>query len=255
MTDELLVVNGLAGGYDGLAMVADISFTIETGDLIALIGPNGAGKTTLMGTLAGLNPALAGSITCGGSDLTRQPARRRARAGITLVPEGRHLFSGLTVRENLELGASAVPQGKKEAIDLVVDLFPALVPLLDRPSGALSGGEQQMCAIGRGLMARPRLLMIDELSLGLAPVVVSHLLRSVERIHRELKLAVMFVEQDAAVALATAERAIVISRGRVVMEGDAALVKAHQPALERAFLGVYDETGEAERAFSAARHA
>lgn len=236
----LLDVEGLTTGYGDVTVTDRLTFDITEGEMTALMGANGAGKTATMLAIMGINPVLRGTIRLAGEDIGRLPAPQRVRRGVSLVLEGRRLFPALTVRENLELARSAVGRRGSERFDAIMELFPPLVNLLDRPSGALSGGEQQMCALGRGLMGEPRLLLVDELSLGLAPRIVDTLLDAVTRIHRELNTTMLFVEQDTERALSVAERAIVLSRGRKVLDGPAAEVVARRAELEDAFLGLVD---------------
>lgn len=236
----LLEVQDLTTGYGDVAVTDGLSFEIAAGEMTALMGANGAGKTATMLAIMGINPATRGAIRLAGEDITRQPAPARVRQGLSLVLEGRRLFPALSVRENLELARSAVGRRGNERFDAVMELFPPLLKLLDRPSGALSGGEQQMCALGRGLMGEPRLLLVDELSLGLAPRIVDTLLDAVTRIHRDLDTTMLFVEQDTERALSVAERAIVLSRGHKVLDGPAADVVARRAELEDAFMGLVD---------------
>src|SRR5437870_1068046 len=210
---------------------------IARGELIALVGANGAGKSTLLGTLSGLVRARAGRIAISGRDITNARPEAVVKAGISHVPQGRRLFDTMSVEKNLRLGAYARRDGDIDA-DLanVIEYFPALKDKLKREAGTLSGGEQQMVAIGRGLMARPRLLMVDELSLGLAPKIVDHLIEVVREINRE-GTALILVEQDVLVALDAADRAYVLENGRVVLSGAAAEVK-EDPGVRRAYLGL-----------------
>jgi branched-chain amino acid transport system ATP-binding protein len=243
-TEPLLELHAVSSGYEGSRaewdrpVIAGLDLRIEQGELVTLLGPNGSGKSCVLLALAGLLKITGGSIEFRGADVTRMPAEIRARSGISLVPEGRRLFAGMTVRENLRLAATSLGRSEADGIALVIDLFPQLRGLLDKTAGSLSGGEQQMCAIGRGLMARPSLLMIDELSLGLAPVVVERLIEAVKRVNRELGITVLFVEQGAELAIDVAERVVVLSLGRKVFDASAAEAVASRDTIERAYLGL-----------------
>ena len=234
----LLRVAGLTSGYGDLAATRDLSFDVHEGELAALMGSNGAGKTATLLAVMGVNSVHSGSVQVSGRDVTRLAVTKRVREGVSLVLEGRRLFPALTVRENLEIAGSASGHPVEERLERVLELFPLLPPLMERPAGALSGGEQQACALGRGLMAHPRLLLVDELSLGLAPVVVDALLDALTRVHAEFGATVLFVEQNTDRALSVAERAIVLSRGEKVLDGPASEIAARRDELERAFLGV-----------------
>jgi branched-chain amino acid transport system ATP-binding protein len=234
----LLRVTELSSGYGDLAATHSLSFDVHEGDLAALMGANGAGKTATLLAIMGVNDVHSGAVEFAGEDITRVKVTARVKRGISLVLEGRRLFPALTVRENLEIAGSASGHRGSDRFEQVLELFPLLVKLLDRPAGALSGGEQQACALGRGLMARPRLLLVDELSLGLAPVVVDDLLQALRRVHAEFGATVMFVEQDTDRALSVAQRAIVLSRGEKVLDGPVAEIQSRRDELERAFLGI-----------------
>jgi len=238
VTTELLRLRGLFVGYGDVPVLRNVHLTVGPGECVALIGANGAGKSTLLRTIAGLLPAQRGSIGWCGADVTASPAAARVRAGVALVPEGKHLFRGMTVRDNLLMGAYTRGDRRQIERDLerVFTLFPALGGLTGRISGTLSGGEQQMCSIGRGLMARPRLLMVDELSLGLSPMVTAELLaRMVELVRDGLSLIV--VEQDVLAALRLAHRAYVIGSGQLLREGTADELIA-DPAIRTAYIGM-----------------
>ena len=208
------------------------------GELVCVVGANGAGKSTLVNAIAGLLPIRAGTLTFDGVDLAALPPHRFIAAGIAVVPEGRRLFTRMTVRENLEMG-SLVPAARRErarSLARMCELFPALAARLDAPAGALSGGQQQMVAIARALMARPRLLLLDEPSLGLSPLIVVEMFEIVRAIHDE-GVAILLVEQNVARALDVATRACVLEEGRIVAEGDRDSLLA-DPRLRRAYLGV-----------------
>ena len=233
----LLEVRGLSAGYGAGPVLFDVDLDVREGELVALIGANGAGKSTLLGVVSGLVPASGGSVTFAGRDITSAPAERIVELGLAHVPQGRRLFATMTVRKNLALGAYRRRSRHLAAdIERVVGYFPALADKLDRDAGTLSGGEQQMVAIGRGLMANPRLIMIDEPSLGLAPKVVERVMEVAQEINRD-GTSVLLVEQDVVVALETAQRAFVLENGRVALSGGARELE-DDPAIRKAYLGV-----------------
>jgi branched-chain amino acid transport system ATP-binding protein len=215
----LLAVNDLDCRYGLLQAVRNVSFEIAQGETLALIGANGAGKTTLLRAIAGAHRPHAGRVVFGGADVTRVPPHRRVSMGIALVPEGRRLFPGLTVEENLRISASR--RAGRWKVDTVLELFPMLQPRRRALAANLSGGEQQAVAIGRALMSNPRLLLLDEVSLGLAPVVVDAVYRAIEGILKE-GATVILVEQDLTRALHVAGRVVCLLEGRVVLAGEAA---------------------------------
>ncbi len=230
---SLLEVRDLAVSHGEIEVLHDLSLTVGEGEIVTVIGPNGSGKTTLLRTLAGVLRPRRGTITLAGRALGGEPAWRVVRHGIALVPEGRRIFADQTVRANLELGAAA--HGRLDDLPAVLERFPVLRERLDHAAGALSGGQQQMLAIARGLMARPRLLLLDEPSLGLAPRLVRETFEAVRRIRAE-GVGVLLVEQLATLALEVADRAYVLDRGRLVAEG-AARELAADPRIVRAYLG------------------
>jgi len=223
--------------YGAAPALWDVSLHIDAGELVCVVGPNGAGKTTLINAIAGLNRVASGSMSIDGCDLTRLPAHRFCDQGIAIVPEARRLFSTMTVRENLELGSyrKAARAERRASIERVCEIFPMLRERLGAPAGALSGGQQQMLAIGRALMAKPRLLLLDEPSLGLAPTIVLEMFRVIRDINRD-GVAVLLVEQNVAMALEVASRAYVIEEGRIVAQGLPGELLA-QPHIRRAYLG------------------
>jgi branched-chain amino acid transport system ATP-binding protein len=222
----MLSVRALSIGYGPIEVIHGADMAIDAGKCVALIGWAGSGKTTLMRCLAGLLAARAGQILFEGHDVTALPAHARVASGITMVPEGRRLFRGMTVRENILVGAYVVPPAQAAArLDEVLQLFPILQQRASQIAGTLSGGEQQMCAIARALMSAPRLLLIDELSLGLAPVVVSRLVQALAAIRR-LGTTVLLVEQDAELALSISDSAYILRGGRIVRSGQSAELKA-----------------------------
>ncbi|MBI3369964.1 MAG: ABC transporter ATP-binding protein [Burkholderiales bacterium] len=233
----MLEVHDLQVAYGAAPALWGVSLNLRAGELLCVVGPNGAGKTTLINTLAGMLRARAGRIVLDGRDITTLAPHRFCEAGIAIVPEGRRLFTGMTVLENLELG-SMLPAAKARraaSLDKVLALFPALEAKLPSLAGELSGGQQQMVAIGRALMARPRLLLLDEPSLGLSPLIVSEMFAAIERVNAD-GMAVLLVEQNVAMALKVARRAYVLEQGRIVAEGapDALL---QQPEIRLAYLG------------------
>ena len=235
----LLTVENLDAGYGEVQILWGISLEVARGEAVALIGSNGAGKTTLLRALSGTIPRRGGRVVFNGEDVTGLQADRRVAAGMAHVPEGRQVFNGMTVRENLLMGAYTRREGRAEVeadLDRAFGLFPALAERRDQLAGTLSGGEQQMVAIGRGLMGRPALLLIDELSLGLAPVVVERLVEAVREIHRG-GTTLLLVEQDVQTALEMAGRAYVIAHGRVSLQGTSAEL-LRSPEIREAYLGI-----------------
>jgi branched-chain amino acid transport system ATP-binding protein len=226
-------VRELWAGYAGVPVVRDLSLHVDAGEVVALLGPNGAGKTTTLSTIAGVLPAIQGSVLVLGKPVTAGRPHRIARRGAALVSEDRSLFYGLTTRENLKLGKRHRSADTAE----VLELFPELGPLLDRRSGLLSGGEQQMLAIARALLGQPRLLMIDEMSLGLAPLLVARLLPVVRRIAHETGAAVLLVEQHVHIALTVCDRAYVLNRGELTLEGAGSELADRRDLLEASYLG------------------
>ncbi|MBI1775591.1 MAG: ABC transporter ATP-binding protein [Proteobacteria bacterium] len=236
----MLEVSDLEVRYGAALALSNVSMHVEVGELVSVVGPNGAGKTTLINTLAGLIRAASGSIRFGGDDVTCIPAHRFCERGIAIVPESRRLFTGMTVLENLELG-SYLPQAKarrRQTLDEVLALFPALRQKLPVPAGLLSGGQQQMVAIGRALMACPKLLLLDEPSHGLAPAIVMDMFEAIRRINAD-GLSVLLVEQNIMMAMEIASRAYVLEEGRIVMSGPADTL-LERPEIRKAYLGLED---------------
>jgi branched-chain amino acid transport system ATP-binding protein len=233
----MLRLENLSASYRGLKALQGVSLKVAAGEIVAVVGANGAGKSTLLKSIAG-QVAIDGEITFDGKSLRRMPAHMIARAGIGLVPEGRRLFPRLSVEDNLRLGAYARrgDPDRFKPLDLVFDLFPRLRERLPQRAETLSGGEQQMLAIGRALMTQPRLLMLDEPSQGIMPRLADDILAAVQRI-RGLGVTVLLVEQRLAEALEIADRAYVLQTGRIVMSGPAAEIAADE-AVRRAYLGI-----------------
>jgi branched-chain amino acid transport system ATP-binding protein len=235
---SLLSVESLDVSYGNVQAVWDVSFRVEAGEILTLVGANGAGKTTLLKTIAGLLAPRRGRILFDGRDLADRPAHTRAADGLVLVPEARQLWPGMTVSENLEMGAWGKRARAESArtLEEVFAMFPVLKERHAQKAGTLSGGEQQMCAIGRGLMARPRLLLLDEPALGLSPRLVREVFASLSAI-RKTGVTVLLVEQNVAHALALADHACVLETGRVTLAGRAQDL-AGDPRVKEEFLGV-----------------
>jgi branched-chain amino acid transport system ATP-binding protein len=234
----MLEVRDLRAQYGRAPALWSISLTIPDGALVCVVGPNGAGKTTLVNVVAGLHRAAAGTIVMNGRDMTSLPPHRFCAAGIAIVPEGRRLFTRMTVRENLEIGGYRrdVRSARNVLLNNVCDLFPVLRDKLEALAGALSGGQQQMVAIGRALMAKPRLLLLDEPSLGLSPLMVQTMFRAIRDVN-EAGTSILLVEQNVATALEIADRAYLLEEGRIAAEGTPSELFAN-PDLRRAYLGV-----------------
>src|SRR6266704_3870190 len=234
-----LVVTDLSAGYRGVPVVRELNLEVRPGEVVALLGPNGAGKTTTLETIAGLNHPISGTIELSGQNVGGTPAHLLARRGLALVPEGRALFPGLTVREHLRLAGGRGGQGRRRGNgeDELLGMLPELRKCLTRKAGLLSGGEQQMLALGRALVTRPRLLLVDEMSLGLAPVIVERLVPILRRAADELGASVLFVEQHVALALEVADRAYVLTHGRIGLEGPAAELRERRELLAASYLG------------------
>ncbi|HET6428975.1 MAG TPA: ABC transporter ATP-binding protein [Phycisphaerae bacterium] len=237
----MLRVLNLESGYGALRVLKGVSLHVGPGEAVAIIGANGAGKTTLLKTIAGILRPKAGVVVFDGRKIGNTPAEKVVSLGCSLVPEGRHVFSTLTVRENLILGAYSRRRGGRGAagaaarLDEVYQLFDVLRQRAGQPAGTLSGGEQQMLAIGRALMSNPRLLMMDEPSLGVAPLIVKRIYRTIADLQRK-GLTILVVEQNAHAALAMADRAYVIETGQIVLEGTSRQLRDN-PQVQRAYLG------------------
>jgi len=237
MSTPLLEAKDLNVSYGDAPALWDVSFSVQEGELVSIVGPNGAGKTTLVNTLARLQPVRSGELLFCGEDATKLSAREMCNREVALIPEGRKLFGGMTVEENLDMGCyrKAARPFREEGLAMIYGMFPILKERRWQAAGTLSGGQQQMVAIGRALMARPRLLLIDEPSLGLAPAVVQQVFEVIQDIHAG-GMSILLIEQNAARALAVAQRAYVLEGGRIVSTGlPADLMK--QAHIREAYLG------------------
>ena len=233
----LLEVAGLRSGYAGVEVLRGIDLAIGPGEIVAVLGSNGAGKSTLNNTLSGIVRAHAGSVRFAGADVTAARSAAIVAAGLVQVPEGRRVFPDLTVRDNLLVGAHRRGRAQRaRTLERVYGIFPRLAERERQAAGTLSGGEQQMLAIGRGLMAQPRLLVLDEPSLGLSPKLVDEMFVLIRRLHAD-GLAILLVEQNVAESLAIAQRAYVLENGAIRLSGTAAELAA-DPAVRRAYLGL-----------------
>ena len=246
-TEPLLELTRVVTCRGGIEILHEIDLDVGEGEVLALIGPNGAGKSTLLGAIAGIYPLTRGHIRVEGQDVTGKSAEELVRRGLCLVPERRQVFKDLTVRQNLILGGYARYWRDRRGVlaDLArpLRIFPLLNEMLRRPGGTLSGGEQQMLAIGRGLMSRPRILLLDEPSLGLAPRVVREIMQTLAQLRQSERTTVVLVEQNVKAAMMIADRLAVLERGRIVLRGRPAELMAH-PAIRSAYLGKgYDVVG------------
>ena len=241
--NAVLTCSGVDAGYvPGRPVLRDVNISLGAGEVLALLGANGAGKTTLMLTIAGLRAPLAGSIELGGVPVRAGSPRAAVKAGLVLVPDDRSLFKGLTVTENLKLAS----RRGATAIEQIFEYFPDLKRRVKVTAGNLSGGEQQMLAIGRALMQDPKVLLVDELSMGLAPVIVETLLPVIRKVADDTGAACVLVEQHVMLALEIADTALVLAHGDVALQGEAKALAADESLIERAYLGTADVPGEAE---------
>jgi len=233
----LLEVNDIHAHYGGIQALSGVSLHVEEGEVVTLIGSNGAGKSTTLRAITGLTPASSGQIVIDGEDITRVPAHEIVNRGIALAPEGRHCFSRMTVRENLDLGAHRRRRDPavREDLERVFFLFPRLQEREKQKAGTMSGGEQQMLAIGRALMARPKVLLLDEPSMGIAPILVQRIYETIGQINRD-GTTILLVEQNANYALDVSRRGYVMETGRIVLEGGSGQLRT-DPEVQRAYLG------------------
>lgn len=238
-TMNLLEVRDLNVHYGAIHAIHDVSIDVEAGQIVTLIGANGAGKTTILHTISGLHKATSGSVTLEGHDLIKTEPSKIVTLGMAHVPEGRHVFSHMTVEENLEMGAFIFSKNKSattESIQDVYNRFPRLKERRRQLAGTLSGGEQQMLAVGRALMAKPKLLLMDEPSMGLSPILVKEIFKIIEEVHKQ-GITVLLVEQNAKMALSIADKAYVLETGRIKMSGDAKELMSNDD-VRKAYLGV-----------------
>ena len=237
MNETVLELRDVETYYGKIHALRGISCTVKSGQIVTLLGANGAGKSTTLRTISGLNQAARGSILFMGEDITRKQPHEIVEMGLIHVPEGRRIFKGMTIRENLELGSFTLKdEGKRKArMNHVYELFPVLHERRNRDAAMLSGGEQQMLAMGRALMTRPRLLLLDEPSMGLAPFLVKEIMRIIERLNQE-GVTILLVEQNARVALQLAEHGYVLETGEIVIRGDATTLR-NDESIVKAYLG------------------
>ena len=234
----ILEMRDVTSGYGEVQILWGITMALQQGQMISLVGANGAGKTTMLRTIIGLNRPWSGQIFFEGADVSKLPPHAKADRGLILVPEGRQLFPNMTVQENLDMGASPkrARSDYNRNLELVFEMFPRLKDRRNQKAGTMSGGEQQMLAVARGLMASPKVLMIDELSLGLAPFLVLQLFESLKKL-RETGITVLLVEQNVKMALAVTDYAYVLAEGRIEIEGPSSAV-ANNPDVQKAYLGL-----------------
>jgi branched-chain amino acid transport system ATP-binding protein len=243
-------VSQLNSYYGKVQKLKSVNLTVKPGEIVAVIGANGSGKSTLMGAIAGLYRPIQGDITLFGKSIAHLPADKIIREGLSLVPEGRQIFANLTVRENLILGMYHQYRQKrsqvKNKIDQMLELFPGLQKHMNNLGGNLSGGEQQMLAIARGLMSEPKILLLDEPSIGLAPMIVAEILKTLQHIKDEMGTMVLLVEQNVKAALKVANRAYIMDRGEITLEGPAGEL-LENPVVQSTYLG-YEESASTEQA-------
>ena len=237
MSETILDIENLETHYGKIHALRGISFSVKVGEIVTLLGANGAGKSTTLRTISGLIRATSGTIRFMSEDITRTPAHDIVKMGLIHVPEGRRIFKGMTILENLELGSFTLgdEEERKRRLAHVFEIFPVLEERKDRDSAFLSGGEQQMLAIGRSMMTNPRLLLLDEPSMGLAPFLVQEIMRIIMRLHKE-GVTILLVEQNAKVALKLADHGYVLETGRIVLEGDAQTLQQDE-SIVKAYLG------------------
>lgn len=233
--NEMLKVEGLQVYYGPIHAVKNVSFSLQKGEIFALIGANGAGKSTILKTISGIQPPKEGKVYFQGMDITHMPPHKIVRKGLVHVPEGRRIFLKMSVKENLDMGAYTQLGGKKEALEQVYAYFPRLKERTNQVAGTLSGGEQQMLAMGRALMSHPTLMMLDEPSMGLAPLLVEEIFHIIETLHKG-GVTILLVEQNAKKALELCDRACVLETGRLALEGTGAALM-ESPEVKKAYLG------------------
>ena len=233
----MLEVKNLSVSYGAIEAVKDISFTVNAGEIVSLIGAHGAGKTTTLHTITGLVPAKSGSVMYNGVDLLKTHNNKIVTLGMAHIPEGRHVFTRMSVEENLEMGAFSLKDQSdlKKDLDMVYGLFPRLKERRNQKAGTLSGGEQQMLAMGRALMSHPKTILMDEPSMGLSPKLVKEIFSIIRKLH-EQRITILLVEQNAKMALSIADRAYVLETGRITMEGDAKELLNNEQ-VRKAYLG------------------
>ena len=239
LNNRMLAAQQLNLGYGDIQILWDINIHIDEGEIVALAGSNGAGKSTLMRGIIGILKPMSGEISFMGKNISPLPPAQRVALGISMVPEGRELFYWMTVEENIRMGAFTRrdKEGVRKSLDWVFHLFPVLKERRTQQAGTLSGGEQQMCAIARGLMANPKLLLVDELSLGLAPVLVDRMVCSIREVHNSSKISIFLVEQDVQTAFELASRGYIIETGKIFVEGASRdLLQDHR--IRKAYLGI-----------------
>ncbi|MBN9467174.1 MAG: ABC transporter ATP-binding protein [Bosea sp.] len=234
----MLTCDNLSAGYGGADAIRDVSLRVDAGDILGVVGPNGAGKTTLLRAISGSLQIAKGKVVFNGTDITAMAPHRRPGLGLAHVPEGRQVFGELTVAENLSLGATTLPAGKsrEERLAFVYDLFPRLAERRGQLAGTMSGGEQQMVAIGRGLMMDPKLLLLDEPSMGLAPKIVTEIFASIVKLGRTFGLTVLIAEQRLSETLASCNKCVVIASGQITASGEREAI-VRSGAIEEAYFG------------------
>jgi len=235
----MLQVNNICSFYGDVQILHGVSLEVKAGEMVTLLGSNGAGKSTTIKAICNINPVKSGEIIFGGQPIHKLPAYKLPDLGIALIPEGRHLFPSMSVKDNLLMGAYTQKDKAKinETLEEVVEYFPRLKERFNQLAGTLSGGEQQMCAIGRGMMTRPKMMILDEPSLGLAPVIVDQIFDILKRLRAEENLTVLLVEQNAQLALENSDRAYVLENGQVSVTGPAKEL-LHSEAIQKAYLGL-----------------
>ena len=237
MSEAVIKITDLNTGYGGIPVVRGLNLHVNPGEVVALLGPNGAGKTTTLLTISGILQPVSGEVMVLGSPTTGERPEKVARRGLAHVAEDRSLFFDLTVQENLRLGLTPDRAKRAQAQENALNMFPALRPLLSRRAGLLSGGEQQMLAMARGLASEPKVLLVDEMSLGLAPIIVERMLPIVREIADKTGAGVLMVEQHVGLALSVADRGYVMAHGELTMEGSAKELQANRALLEASYLG------------------